>query len=146
MGEEGEKQTVPPLPPSAAAEETRAPELESDPPTPFDPSRMASYSAFVPQIQPSHTTSLYATAIGAMLYIQHWVQSITSEAHLLNGRAVLLLTDLWFQSILGLVYFDANLQTRTWCMACARHSFLAMLFLAIRQWQCKGTEGPIVYI
>ncbi|KAJ7000999.1 hypothetical protein NC653_011445 [Populus alba x Populus x berolinensis] len=40
MGEEGEKQTVPPLPPSAAAEETRAPELESDPPTPFDPSRM----------------------------------------------------------------------------------------------------------
>jgi hypothetical protein len=39
MGEEGEKQTVPPLPPSAAAEETRAPELQSDPPTPFDPSR-----------------------------------------------------------------------------------------------------------
>ncbi|KAJ6766328.1 hypothetical protein OIU79_022308 [Salix purpurea] len=40
MGEEGENPTAPPLPPSAAAEGSRAPEAQSDPPTPFDPSRM----------------------------------------------------------------------------------------------------------
>lgn len=39
MGEEGENPTAPPLPPSAAAEGSGAPEAQSDPPTPFDPSR-----------------------------------------------------------------------------------------------------------